>query len=109
MAGIDLARNQQIDGVLLDVHMPGLNGFDTCARLLAAAREAGKPMKVWFMTGAFSREMDETCRQVGGLAIFKKPFDWPELLAEIERGFLPSPSLPANTDGATSGQPNPQE
>lgn len=109
LAAIELAQNQQIDGVMLDVHMPGPNGFDTCARLLAAAREAGKPMKVWFMTGAFSRGMDETCRQVGGLAIFRKPFDWPQLLAEVERGLLPPPSLPENTDVATSAQPKTQE
>jgi CheY-like chemotaxis protein len=109
LVAIEFARNQQIDGVLLDIHMPGLSGFDTCARLLAVAREAGKPMKVWFMTGAFSRGMDETCQQVGGLAIFRKPFDWPQLLAEVERGLLPQPSLPENTDAATSAQPEPQE
>lgn len=96
LAAIEMARNEQIDGVLLDIHMPGLNGFDTCARLLAVAREAGKPMMVWFMTGAFTREMDETCQRVGGLAIFRKPFEWPQLLAEVERGLLPPPP-PAET------------
>ncbi len=101
LAAIELVRNEQIDGVLLDVHMPGLSGFDTCARLLALAREAGKPIKVWLMTGAFSRGMDETCQQVGGLAIFRKPFEWPQLLAEVERGMLPPPLPPQNADAAT--------
>jgi len=109
LAAIELVRIEQIDGALIDVHMPGLTGFDTCARLLAVAREANKPIKVWFMTGAFTRGMDETCRQVGGLAIFRKPFEWPQLLAEVERGLLPAPSPLKNTDATTAEQAKPQE
>lgn len=96
-AAIALLRKQPVDGVLLDVQMPGMNGFQACAQLQAVAKEAGRPVKAWFMTGIHYRELPEDCAKAGGLAVFHKPFDWPQMLAELERGFtaLPPPSNPA--------------
>ena len=36
-AALDVAARHRIDLFILDVMMPGLNGFDVCARLRAAA------------------------------------------------------------------------
>lgn len=99
-AAIDLLRKQPVDGVLLDVQMPGMNGFQACAQLQAVAKEAGRSIKAWFMTGIHYRELQEECDKAGGLAVFHKPFDWPQMLAEFERGFaaLPPQSAPAVAD-----------
>ena len=95
-AAVETYRREQIDGVLLDVQMPGMNGFQTCARLQALARETGRRFKVWFMTGIHYRELEEECAKAGGRAVFHKPFDWPQMLAELEQGLalLPPRSGP---------------
>jgi CheY-like chemotaxis protein len=81
-AAIEMVRNEQIDGVLLDVQMPAMSGIETCRRLHALAGEIKRPVKVWFI----SRETKESCVKAGGLAVFRKPFEWPEILNEIEKG-----------------------
>jgi CheY-like chemotaxis protein len=100
-AAVDLFRNEPVDGILLDVQMPNLNGFQTSARLHEIARETGRQIKVWFMTGIRYRELKEECAKAGGLSVFQKPFDWPQLLAELDQGLSPpSPLAQQNADSA---------
>jgi two-component system sensor histidine kinase/response regulator len=95
-AAIDLARREHFDGVLLDVQMPVMNGFQTCTQLQAIARERGQNFRVWFMTGVHYRELKEDCEKAGAGAVFQKPFDWPQLLAELERGLASLPMRPGS-------------
>jgi CheY-like chemotaxis protein len=83
-----------VDGVLLDIQMPKMNGFETCIRLHELARAANRPLKIWFMTGINYRELPDECAKAGGLGVFHKPFDWPLLLAELDRGFGLHPTRP---------------
>jgi CheY-like chemotaxis protein len=83
---IDLVRKQHVDGILMDIQMPGLNGLQTCAQLQVIARETGRQFKVWFMTGVHYRGLEEECAKAGGMAVFRKPFDWPQTLIELARG-----------------------
>lgn len=104
-AAIELLRKEQVDGVLMDVQMPVLNGFQTCVRLHALAREANRQIKVWFMTGINYRELRDECEKSGGEAVFQKPFDWPQLLAELDRGLAsqsPSPNPSAGPDSPST-------
>lgn len=93
-AALELLNKEQIDGVLLDVQMPKLNGFETCIRLHELARATNRPLKIWFMTGVYYRELKDACAKAGGLAVFQKPFDWPNLLAELKRSLTPAQSPP---------------
>jgi len=95
-AAIDLVRKQHVDGILLDIQMPGLNGFQTCAQLQALARETGRQFQVWFMTGSYYRELEEECAKAGGRAVFRKPFDWPQMLPELARGLALRPPRPGS-------------
>lgn len=96
LAAVETYRREQIDGALLDVQMPGMNGFQTCVQLQAIARETGLQLPVWFMTGIHYRELAEDCAKAGGRTVFRKPFEWTQLLAEIEQGLalLPPRSGP---------------
>ncbi len=96
LAAVEIYRREQIDGVLLDVQMPGMNGFQTCVQLQAIARETGRQLPVWFMTGIHYRELAEDCAKAGGRTVFHKPFEWTQLLAELEQGLalLPPRSGP---------------
>ena len=64
---------------VLDVHMPGLSGFDVCARMRAAHVE----VPVVFITASDEREIERLASQSGG-RLLRKPFSSDDLLAAIE-------------------------
>ncbi len=70
------------DIILLDVMMPGIDGFETCARLKADPETAAIP--VLFMTGL--SELDDLLRGFGegALDYIVKPIRPAEVLARIE-------------------------
>lgn len=89
-AAVTLVEKEPIDGALLDVHMPVMNGFDTCLRLQSQAAVTGRPLKIWFMTGAGTNELERRATELGALGMFRKPFDYPFFLEQLEHG-LSSP------------------
>lgn len=97
------AENEQIDGALIDVHMPVMNGFDTTRRLREQATARGRELRVWLMTGAPNGAVERRRIELGALGLFDKPFDHDDLLARLERGFsAPLPPLPAETPPASA-------
>lgn len=76
------AQLTQPDLILLDVLMPGIDGFETCRRL--KANEQTRNIPVIFMTA-----LSETVNKVKGLKLgaidyITKPFDHDEVLARIQ-------------------------
>jgi DNA-binding response OmpR family regulator len=70
------------DLILLDVMMPGIDGFETCRRLKASAET--KDIPVMFMT-ALSESMDKIKGlRAGAVDYITKPFQQEEVLARIE-------------------------
>ena len=93
---VAMLDSEHIDGAVIDVHMPGMNGFDTCLALQTRVAALGRALHVWFMTGAFTTVLERRCLEVGGIAVFHKPFQFPETLAQLAAGFAaPPPPLPA--------------
>src|SRR5688572_12162289 len=71
----------QPDLILLDVMMPGIDGFETCLRL--KARDATRDVPVLFMTA-----LNETADKVkafaaGGVDYITKPIEHEEALARV--------------------------
>ena len=93
--GIALYESEPCDGAIIDVHMPGMNGFDTCITLQAKAAALGRVLRVWFMTGAFTCDLQRRSSELGALGVFRKPFDFPSFVEQLEAGFSASPSAPA--------------
>ncbi|MEO8197424.1 MAG: hybrid sensor histidine kinase/response regulator [Thermoanaerobaculia bacterium] len=69
------------DLVLLDVDMPGIDGFETCRRLKAQERHAATP--VIFLSGFADVEQRLTAFAAGGVDFVSKPFDIAEVRARI--------------------------
>lgn len=90
--GLAFARTEKIDGAVLDVHMPGMDGVAMCRTLLQIGRENGCSWPVWLMTGAFSNEISTLAVEAGALGILRKPFD----LSELCRGFEERWSAPGS-------------
>lgn len=89
LAAIGMLDFEPIDGALIDLHMPVMDGFATCDALKARAAQLGCSLPVWFMTGAFTREFERRCAAVGGLALLRKPFDLDTAAASIAAGLAP--------------------
>jgi CheY-like chemotaxis protein len=61
------------DLVLLDVVMPGIDGYEVCRRLKAEARTAGVP--VIFVTGNAEESERSRARSLGAADFLVKPLD----------------------------------
>ena len=68
------------DCVVLDVHMPGLSGFDVQARLQAARAD----IPVIFITASDDPDLDRLVLEAGGRRLLRKPFSNDELLAAVD-------------------------
>src|SRR5215467_7182094 len=72
---------QTPDLVLLDVKMPGMDGFEVCRKIKAT--EAGRRIRVMFLSS--SKDKDEWVQglSLGAVDFVSKPFQREELLARV--------------------------
>ncbi len=70
-SGIEMVQSFHPDAVLLDVGMPGLNGFDTCAQIRALA--SGKNIALIAVTGWAQHEVQQRAEEAGFDGILVKP------------------------------------
>jgi PAS domain S-box-containing protein len=80
-AGLQKAQYGQPDLILLDVLMPGIDGFETCRRL--KADETTQDIPVIFLTGITETEAKINGFRVGAVDYITKPFQPDELLARV--------------------------
>ena len=71
----------QPDLILLDVMMPGLDGFETCRRL--KARESTRDIPVLFMTALHETADKVKAFAAGGVDYITKPIEHEEALARV--------------------------
>ena len=78
---LDLAGRQRVDLVLLDVAMPGINGFEVCRRIKSSTEGQLTPV---VMVTAATRTVDRVAALEAGADDFLgKPVDRVELLARV--------------------------
>jgi two-component system, NtrC family, sensor kinase len=80
--GLNQALSTIPDLILLDVMMPGIDGFETCRRLKANAITHDIP--VIFMTALMEVEHKVMGFNVGGVDYITKPFQQDEVLARVK-------------------------
>ena len=97
--GLQLALEQNPDLILLDLMLPGMNGFDVCRKL----REAGSAVPILMLT-AREDEADKVLGlELGADDYITKPFSMRELLARVKANIrrvamAPAPSSQAGTE-----------
>jgi two-component system OmpR family response regulator len=79
---LSLAARSSPRLILLDVQMPGMDGFETCRRLRSDWRLKAVP--VAFLTGRKSVEDVKAGIGAGGNDFITKPFDRERLLARVD-------------------------
>jgi len=76
-----IARKATPDLILLDIMMPGIDGYETCARL--KADEAMRNSVVIFLTALQSTEEKVKGLSMGAMDFITKPFDPDEIIARV--------------------------
>ncbi|MEO0770901.1 MAG: response regulator [Cyanobacteria bacterium J06649_4] len=70
-----------VDLILLDVQMPGINGFETCQQIKANSQTANIP--IIFITALSDTDSIVKAFSLGAADYISKPFREPELLARV--------------------------
>jgi CheY-like chemotaxis protein len=96
--GLALAETHVIDGALIDIHMPGLNGIEVCRTLRDRALASGREISLWVMTGARTAQLTKASIEAGAIELLGKPFDVAELFRRFEERWGPPPPKPEPTD-----------
>lgn len=77
------AMEQRPDVILLDISMPGGNGFTVAERLRDSSLTTGIP--VIFMTASKEPGLRERAKELGAVGFLEKPFEAEELVAMIQQ------------------------
>ena len=99
-AGLQLALEQDPDLILLDLMLPGKNGFDVCRAL----RETGQTTPIIMLT-AREEETDKVLGlELGADDYITKPFSMRELLARVKANIRRSDMLGMTTTPGGGGR-----
>jgi CheY-like chemotaxis protein len=80
---LELIEEEPPDLVLLDVMMPGIDGFEVCKRLKADPKTAGIP--IVFLSGMDSAEEKQKGLDLGAVDFLTKPIDPSEVMKVIKK------------------------
>ena len=79
---IEIAQTGWADLILLDINMPGMDGYEVCRRLKADERTSSIPV---IFLSALDRILDKVdAFSVGGVDYITKPFQIKEVLARVK-------------------------
>jgi phosphoserine phosphatase RsbU/P len=78
---IEMAQNNDIDLILLDIMMPGMDGYQVCRKLKMAERTKNTP--VIFITAKTEQQDIVRGFEAGGVDYVTKPFNPAELSARV--------------------------
>jgi two-component system, sensor histidine kinase and response regulator len=81
-ATLEWLKNKQFDLILLDLNMPGMNGFEVCKIIRSDNEMSDVP--VIFLSAESERESILKGFEVGAQDYVTKPFDSRELLARVK-------------------------
>jgi signal transduction histidine kinase/DNA-binding response OmpR family regulator len=79
-----LTSHDSFDAVLLDIQMPGIDGFETVQRMRALHGHA-ETMPVIALTALQSARLRQRCEEAGFTALMEKPVNLDRLTATLDR------------------------
>jgi CheY-like chemotaxis protein len=82
LEGLAQAESLRPQAVLLDVRMPGLDGYEVCRRL--KANPTTKPIPVIFLTAVQDDALNRLAYEAGAVACIPKPFRLEALVTVIQ-------------------------
>lgn len=79
---LQLVASEDFDLILLDIMMPGMDGFEVCKRIKKDVKNREIP--IIFLTAKTDIESIQKAFKTGGVDYVSKPFNIDELLARVE-------------------------
>lgn len=73
MMALKIAGKSPPDAILLDVRMPGMDGFEVCRKL--KQEESTREIPVIFVTGEDDADMHAMAQELGATGVLIKPVD----------------------------------
>ena len=86
LSAIEIATTDDVDFILLDIVMPGMDGYEVCTKLKSLDKT--KDIPIIFVTGSTDEDSIEKAYSVGGIDYVTKPFKSKELLARVKTQVL---------------------
>lgn len=83
--GLDLLDTQPVDGILLDIRLPGMDGWEVLERI--RARPALAHVKTVIMSAHTDSITIERARELGCIAYLTKPFTIAQLRSTVAEVF----------------------
>ena len=80
-AGLAKAAGRVPDAIVLDIRMPGIDGYEVCRRLKATPDLAGVP--VIFVSANATETTRQKAFEVGGFGFIAKPYESKDVLEMI--------------------------
>jgi CheY-like chemotaxis protein len=102
--GLALAHEYEIDAALIDVNLPGIDGFEFCRALIEQQRQFGYELPVWMITGALQAKLEERAAAAGAILVLRKPFPADEVCGRLEREFARRGTPPPGEQSGPSRQ-----
>jgi response regulator RpfG family c-di-GMP phosphodiesterase len=86
LEGIEKAKKEQPDVILLDIKMPDMDGFETCCRLMSDERTKRIPV---IMITAIKTDSESRIKglEAGANTFLSKPIDEAELVSQVKVAF----------------------
>ena len=81
--GLEKAKSDKPDLILLDLMMPGMDGFQVAKRLKDDPNTAGIPIIVF--TAAVNPELSQRVSEISALDYITKPFEPKDLLEKVKK------------------------
>lgn len=102
LEAVDAFVNQQFDVILMDCHMPEMDGFQAASTIRAREQELGKQRRIPIiaLTADVQKGIVEQCLAAGMDDYLSKPFNKQQLLALLEK-WLPQTSEVQTTAAST--------
>lgn len=96
--GVELARKNPFDLVLMDMQMPVMDGYAATTRL----RQEGLTLPILALTAHAMKGDESKCQTAGCSGYITKPIDGDELVRTVARILGRGPSDPAGVDSANA-------
>lgn len=81
--GLEKTKEFKPDLILLDIIMPGMNGYEVSKKL--KAEPDTKDIPIIIFTASQQRELEEKCKEVGVTDFITKPFETSDLLNMVNK------------------------
>jgi CheY-like chemotaxis protein len=91
---VDMIAREVFDLVLMDLSMPGMDGFEATKRIRAASL-CSRDLPVFALTAHTSRQSVATCLEAGMNGVLPKPFDSNRADQLFDLIAMPTGSMPS--------------